>query len=194
MIELNGTRISEKDFERVAKQLGYKKEYEYPLVMKSLNEGEVWEFTAIKTGTCLKAPKSTGLVGEKSTNLYPHTDSRWTPCERPNKIYCGLTEAQWEQVINEKIVVEVTDNDVFSQVSNLVSFEIKDGEIKFKTQNYWWWSCRIHSSQPQFGGRADWVKDDDMISYKLENLPNTFVAPSHVIKWGEVTRWQVVKL
>ena len=110
------------------------------------------------------------------------------------KFYNGLTAEQWQQVIDEKLLVQVTDTcDDFGEVSELLHSFNKEGQYNFCADGVEWKHCRIHPSQPQFGGRADWVKDDDLIAalYK-DDYKGMFLAKN--VEWEVVARWQVVKL
>lgn len=200
MIELNGAKISEEAFAKIAEQQGYEKKYEYPLVMLNRNEGDIWEFISLSSGTCLKEDDLGNYkVGDKADCLNPHTDKNvWQPCERPEELYDGLTEAQWQQVIDDELVVQVSD-DGEHWVNSTLSYVFDNRGSPFKTSSDMMWKhCRIHSSQPQFGGRADWVKDDDWVAFKTLNSDNIKVHTAATLTvgdiWKDIIRWQVVKL
>ena len=200
MIELNGIKINEDDFAKIAEKQGYEKKYEYPLVMRNTKNGDVWEFSDLFSGICLVAGDEGSYVGEKCDCLVEHTNSLWKPCERPAKLYDGLTSEQWQQVIDDKMIVQVRDATHATWVISDGLLEINfDNDYRFRTNmEQDWKHCRIHPSQPQFGGRADWVKDDDIIAYKTLNSDNIKVHTSVILTmgniWEDVVRWQVVKL
>lgn len=140
MIELNGVKISEDEFAKLAEQQGYRKE------------------------------------------------------RQQQKLYDGLTEAQWQQVIDDKLLVKVTDTcDDFGEFSELLHSFNKEGQYNFCADGVKWKHCRIHQSQPQFGGRADWVKANDWVAVKYKN-GNKYLGISANVDWEDVVRWQVVKL
>ena len=193
-ILIQNLEISEDEFAKLAEQQGYERKYEYPLVMENRKNGDVWEFSGLFSGICLVAGDEGSYVGEKCDNLVEHTNSLWKPCERPTKLYDGLTEAQWEQVVADKLLVQVTDtcND-FGEFSELLHSFNKEGQYNFCADGVEWKHCRIHPSQPQFGGRAEWIKASDLVVVKYKSGDKYF-GVSAKVNWENVDRWQVVKL
>jgi len=195
MIELNGTKISEEDFEMIAEQHGYKREFEYPLVMLNKHHNDVWEFMGLNLGICLKE-NDLGVhkAGDKTACLTKHTDTTvWQPCERPVKLYDGLTEEQWQQVIDEELIIQLRDKDCDDWHTAMRLRKLRKQSSSPFGNTLDWKQCRIHPAQPQFGGRVDWVEDLDWVVY-TKNGGSPLVEIASGMDWENVTRWQVVKL
>ena len=197
MIKLNDVEISDEEFAKVAEQQGYEKKYEYPLVMRNTKNGDVWEFSDLFSGICLVAGGEGSYVGEKCDKLVEHTNSIWKPCERPTKLYDGLTAEQWQQVIDDKLLVKFScTKDFISPIcSTLRRFDTSGSGDLFidDATSHRYKHCSIHPSQPQFGGRAEWVKDDDWIAVRYEDGMTGMMIAS-AVPWEDVVRWQVVNL
>jgi len=109
------------------------------------------------------------------------------------KTYEGLTEVQWEQVINEDLLCEFwDDNQGRGYVSCLCEFQAGrvypygSDDVAFK-------HCRIHRTQPQFvidGKKPDWLDDDTQVF--IPDLRGIRMARS--VNWAKIKRFQVVAL
>lgn len=150
MIEINGAKITEEDFAKLAKEHGYIKEHKEP------------------------------------------------------ELYCGLTNEQWQQVIEGRLLVQVRDTLDSEWVTKFLSYISFQNEYMFVTlAGAYWKYCRIHPSQPQFwlGEKPYWLSSHDtvIVKKKLDSGGHELdIMKACDIDWNgkdsNIIRWQRVKL
>jgi len=146
----------------------------------------LWEFNFHKD--------SWHSVGEEAPFWEP--DVRYRRKEVKPKTYDGYTLDQLNQAKAEGVLFEFWDDG-----SRVVSIELLESVVAtnihpFNSTNNCWKHCRIHRSQPQFvidGKKPDWLDDDTVVVVTYENGGSRY-RRVRLIKWADVTRFQVVEL
>ena len=82
------------------------------------------------------------------------------------KAICDYTKKQWQMVIDNGWLVEVTDDDNYwPEGGGNALHSIKNGFMLKFDRSKVWSCCRIHPSQPHpnNGVKPDWLRDDDWL-------------------------------